>query len=279
MGKEERYAQLFHAFQATVPRAATNSASRIAASLDSRHTLRDYRCRMATPEHSPPSRRLRSAARAERARLRRDLERRELRIARLGQELAEHEKAASDIRGRLDALAPFTDSDEPVTLSPEDPPLRAVVPKTGAGDVIPLDSYLRGSDIRIAAVRVLAATEAPTKPIHYTDWFRLFCEAGYGIVGQDPQASFLTQIGRSPLISRAEERGTYALDIDAPRRIRERLHLLHTELVGLHEGQQTIEEIATVAGRREELTAEVVKAESDLNEALASLEPGSDDDA
>jgi hypothetical protein len=137
--------------------------------------------------------------------------------------------------------------------------------------------YLRGADIRITAVRVLAATENPATPIHYVDWYKLVVDAGYGVAGRDPLASFLTQIGRSPLVGRAGERGLYALDLDAPRRLRERLHALHHELVGLHEGQQTIDEIATVAARRADLTASVVGVERELEEALASLGFEADD--
>jgi hypothetical protein len=63
----------------------------------------------------------------------------------------------------------------------------------------------------------------------------------------------------------------YALDLDVPRRLREQLHVLHQELAGLHEGQQTIEEVATVSSRRADLTSRVVKVEHELEEALASL--------
>lgn len=106
----------------------------------------------------------------------------------------------------------------------------------------------------------------------------MYSESGHGIAGHDPQASFLTQIGRSPVVRRATERGLYALDIEAPRHLRERLHLLHQELARLHEGQQTIEEIATVATRRAELTREASDAERDLQEALTSLSVNKNDE-
>jgi hypothetical protein len=73
------------------------------------------------------------------------------------------------------------------------------------------------------------------------------------------------------VVHRAGERGLYALDLDAPRRLSERLHKLHAELVGLHQGQQTIEAIATVRSRRAELTSEYAKVERELEEAATAL--------
>jgi hypothetical protein len=221
--------------------------------------------RMAAPEHSATSRRLRAAAQAERLRLRRELDREQTRITRLHKELADREQIAGEIRERLETLAPFADEDSDDSLKGAEPQIEA------SGQVIPIRGYLKGAEIRIAAVRILAASRAPAQPIHYTEWFRMYTEYGNGIAGHDPQASFLTQIGRSPVTRRATERGLYMLDLEAPRRLRQRLHLLHQELARLHEGQQTIEEIATVATRRTELTREVLETERDLQETLTSL--------
>jgi len=63
----------------------------------------------------------------------------------------------------------------------------------------------------------------------------------------------------------------YALDLDAPARLRHRLHVLRRELVALHEGQQTIEEIASVRERRGELTKEYSRVERALEEALEAF--------
>jgi hypothetical protein len=71
--------------------------------------------------------------------------------------------------------------------------------------------------------------------------------------------------------ARAGERGFYALDLEGPRRLSKKLHALHTELVGLHHGQQTIEEIATVRDRRAQLTSEYAKGERELEEAAIAL--------
>src|SRR5262249_7035812 len=146
--------------------------------------------RMATPEPSPTSRRLRSAAIAERERLLRQLHNHEERIGRAREEVARRLEEVDQLRSRLALLAQITHDDPDDSSSRAPHPLRAVPP---AAEPIPAHGYLRGADIRIAAVRLLASDANPTTPIHYTDWFKRFAAAGYGIAGRDPLASFLTQ--------------------------------------------------------------------------------------
>jgi hypothetical protein len=229
---------------------------------------------MATPEPLSPSKRLRSAALAEREKLRRDLDRTEKRISALRDELAEAERSAGDIRRQLALLAQLAHDEEQDSPFPVQGGLRAVEPSPDEATPeyqTPAHGYLRGADIRLAAVRIIASTENPTRPIHYGEWYDLLTDAGYGVAGRDPQATFLTQIGRSPLVNRAGERGFYALDLDAPRRLSAQLHALHAELVGLHQGQQTIEAIATLRERRADLTSEYARVERELEEAAMAL--------
>ncbi|HWG56963.1 MAG TPA: hypothetical protein VNT58_10625, partial [Gaiellaceae bacterium] len=135
----------------------------------------------------------------------------------------------------------------------------------------PANGWLRGAAIRQVAVRLLAATARPDMPIHYTEWLSLLSDAGYGIQSADPAAAFLTQIGRSPVVVRADKPGLYALDLEAPERLRRRLEQLNDELLALHEGQQTIEEIATTRERRSELIAQIGRIERALEEALEAV--------
>lgn len=223
---------------------------------------------MATPE-STPSRRLINAARAERSRLHRSLDRLDERARRLRDELAEVERAASEVRARLSVLAQVAHDDE-LDSALTRAHLRAVS-ESPTQEHRATRGYLKGAEIRIEAVRILASQPNPTRPINYNEWYELVTAAGYGVSGADPKASFLTQVGRSPLVQRTSDRGIYVLDLEVPRRLRHRLHQLHAELAALHEGQQTIDEIATVGARRAELTSEVVRVERALEEALASL--------
>jgi len=227
---------------------------------------------VATPEPVAPSRRLRSAAQAERERLQRELGRAEERLAAIR---SEHERLlaiAERLRHRLALLAQLAydeEEDSPIRVS--ESRLREQNLGSRQGEFAAPLGYLRGADIRVVAVRLLAATPSATGPIHYGRWYELLREAGYGVAGRDPLASFLTQVGRSPVVERAGEPGMYVLDIDVPGRLRERLGLLGEELVQLHEGQQTFEEIASARERRAELTSEYARLERALEEAIDAL--------
>jgi hypothetical protein len=122
---------------------------------------------------------------------------------------------------------------------------------------------LRGARIREAAVRVLAANAPAEAPVHYRDWFELLTAQGFMPAGKDPLATFLTQIGRSPLVQRTTSQGMYVLDLKFPQRARERIARLSPNA--------TVEEIAAARERRAQLTAELQETERHLEEALRAL--------
>jgi hypothetical protein len=204
---------------------------------------------------------------AERERLARQLERIERRLAAVLEERDRLIRGAEELRERLTVLAQLGSE-------PEEPEGEAAPPAVRAlqnPDRQPPLGLLRGGAIREVAVRLLAASKGPDRPIHYTSWYELLRDAGYGVAGRDPLATFLTQINRSPVVRRAGDPGLYRLDLDAVPRLRGRLRLLHDELIALHRGQQTIEEIASVRERRAELAAECGRVERALEEALEAL--------
>jgi hypothetical protein len=89
---------------------------------------------------------------------------------------------------------------------------------------------LGGATLRRHAVAHLLAT-GQRHDIHYRTWYEQLAADGLLIRGANPAATFLTNITRSPLITRGERPGTYRLDPDAPQRIntllvkaRDRLH-------------------------------------------------------
>lgn len=220
---------------------------------------------MATPEPLEPSRRLLQAATAERNRLLTDLAKIERDADGLRRRLAQTERKAATVRQRLTLLEQL--GGESLT----DGPLPR--PRLVEEGPEPRNGWLRGSAIRQAAVRLLASTARPAAPIHYAEWLSLLDDAGYGIQSRDPAAAFLTQIGRSPVVVRTEKPGIYTLDLDAPLRLRDRLAQLNDELLALHEGQQTIDAIATTRQRRSDLIAEIGRVERALEEALESVGP------
>lgn len=220
---------------------------------------------MATPEPLQSSRRLSKAAHAERERLSHNLEQLNLRAAGLQKELGEIKLERERVVKRLALLDELAPPDESRHVYP--------LAEVAAHDPPP-QGLLRGSAIRRTAVRLLAATEASTTPIHYTDWLGLVQEAGFGVDARNPAASFLTQINRSVLVRRAEAPGMYTLDLDATDRLRERLQALNAELLGLHHGQQTLEAIVSTRQRRDELIAEIAQSERALEDALDTLQNG-----
>jgi hypothetical protein len=219
---------------------------------------------MATPEPVAPSRRLARAAAAERARLESELVTAEQEAAGLRKRIEHTEQQASTIRQRLQLLDQLGATDAKV-------PSRAARPRLVPPETEPANGWLRGAAIRQAAVRILAASHNPHREIHYMNWLEQLYEAGYAIPGRDPAATFLTQLGRSPVVVRADHPGTYLLDPSSSVRLRERLMALNEELLALHHGQQTIEQIASARDRRTELVAEIDRVERNLEEALAMV--------
>jgi chromosome segregation ATPase len=122
-------------------------------------------------------------------------------------------------------------------------------------------------------VRVLAANTPPDAPVHYRDWYELLTAQGFLPAGKDPLATFLTQIGRSPVVRRTTTAGMYVLDLDAPTRIRRRLARLAAELADVQEvsPNATVVELARARARRARVTSELEEAERQLEEALRSL--------
>jgi hypothetical protein len=224
---------------------------------------------VATPEPIESSQRLARAASAELSRLRKALDRAERKGLTLRRQLAEVESEASEIRRRIALVERVTGNGESLAGRSVDEQ-RNVVPFR-ASAVEPPNGFLRGAMIRIVAVRLLAGTEFSARPIHYVDWLRLLERAGYAINGQDPGAALLTQLGRSPAVSKADAPGTYVLDHDAPQRLREKLNELSDELLSLHHGQQTIEAITTTRARRAELVGEIARTERALEESIEAL--------
>lgn len=228
---------------------------------------------VATPETWTPSRRMRSAAVAERERVERELRRLEARREELRHELTAVSSAAEELGDHLRVLNRFVHEQEPDAGGLANrAPLRVIKAERfyGGGQAVEL---LKGSRIRETAVRVLAGTPQAEAPIHYRTWFELVRSQGFVPAGKDELATFLTQLGRSPVVQRAGGPGMYALDFAYPQRAREGLTHLRAELQTTHElpAGAGVEAIAAVRKRRSELTSEIEATERKLEEALRSL--------
>jgi hypothetical protein len=219
-----------------------------------------------TPATPPPSSRLVRAAAAERT----ELDRHHGRLVRaregLREELARIDRGLAEVDERrrlLDQLAP---SAEPGALPEVVDPARR-----GPMEPEPATPGLRGPAIRETAVRVLREQHPRVEAMHYRSWFELLQQEGYTIVGKDPLAVFLTQLSRSPVVRRGTQAGVYALDLEAPARLRRELDALHDEVRGVTVTPTSAADLAASRARRAELNVQIGQVEKALVEASGVL--------
>lgn len=237
------------------------------------------------PQTPTPSARLLRAAAAERAELARHRTRLLAARASLREELERIEASLGEVDDRDALLARLTPAAGGVPAAAGVPAAGGVLAADARGDAGAEDgghggataaaTILRGPAIRRAAVRVLL--EAPERPeaLHYRRWYALLGEAGYAVAGKDPLAVFLTQLSRSPVVTRGTQHGVYAIDRDAPRRLRARLAELHAGLRTLASapGTAAASDLAAIRERRSQITAETARVERALEEAETLLAP------
>lgn len=74
-----------------------------------------------------------------------------------------------------------------------------------------LDGDLRGQQLQEVAVELLR-TRTGVEAIHYREWFKMVCDAGFRVSGKDPLAAFLTQVSRADNVESVRPRsGLYRL--------------------------------------------------------------------
>ncbi|UTI63333.1 hypothetical protein NBH00_18495 [Paraconexibacter antarcticus] len=212
------------------------------------------------------------AAAAERAELARHRERLVAARASLRDELDRIEASLGEVEDRVALLT---------RLAPDvDPEPAAEIPGHGGSPTsTPTGTtrqVLRGPAIRREAVRVLLDHPDRPEAVHYRQWYELLTDAGYTVAGKDPLAVFLTQVSRSPVVVRGTQTGVYALDPQAPRRLRGRLSDLHAELRSLASTPEATADLAAIRERRREITAETGRTERALEEAETLLAPADD---
>jgi hypothetical protein len=228
---------------------------------------------MALEDSWTPSRRLQAAAAAERERLSRELDRLGLRERELAADLAQTRSRRAELENEFDMLNRFVEFDaaEPPPSGDASPRrLRAVpTPAVDGGEAV-----LKGVAIREAAVRVLLEHSGPGSAAHYRDWFELVTARGLIPAGKDPVATFLTQIGRSPVVKRSTAAGVYELDVEFPERARRQLADLAEEIAALDitSPRSSVQELASAREARAKLVVRQQQLERQLEEAVRSLE-------
>jgi hypothetical protein len=229
--------------------------------------------RVAATDTWTPSRRMRAAAASERERLERELSRLGAREAELSAELEAVRATRAELEHERNVLNHFAGRDEPPRTPDRAARRLRALPAAGAPPSKTGATVLRGAAIRETAVRVLATNSQPQAPVHYRDWFELLTSNGFMPAGKDPLATFLTQVGRSPVVQRTTTAGMYVLDLDFPQRARQRLADLTAALSEAQERspRASVEDLAAARERRAHLTTELAEAERQLEEALRSL--------
>jgi hypothetical protein len=92
--------------------------------------------------------------------------------------------------------------------------LRRIDELLGLAPQLSLDALgeIRGRKLQEVAVEILRHEQGIGAEVHYRDWYDLVVRAGARIAGQDPIASFLTQIAKAPGVESVRPRsGIYRL--------------------------------------------------------------------
>lgn len=194
--------------------------------------------------------RLRRAAAAERERLGKRLGRAKAKVRDRKGELAGAEAEVSEVEAGLAALLPLLGEDSPSPM-----------PTPGA---------LRGRAIREVAIEVLLRRGPDAGPIHYRRWLALVEVEADPVAGKRPEAVFLNQVTRHPLVRSTTRRGFYELDRGATARLEARVGELRRSLAST-----TAMEVTERPGSRRRgsgtVALELARTERALGEAREAL--------
>ena len=134
-------------------------------------------------------------------------------------------------------------------------------------------NLLKGAKIRTLAVPLLLR-QCSTGAIHYRDWLVLLNQEGYDVAGQRPDAVFLNQVVRSPLVRATTKAGYYEIDLEAADRLRTKLQEQQTELAEFMRQTPTEggEAFAKHREQEREMNTAIARTERELKEAERAIE-------
>lgn len=175
--------------------------------------------------------------------------------------------------GRIDAEMEALDQEITVlesfgiSESPTEFPAAEIPSSNDAG-------LLSGGAIRLFAVPLLLR-ERGTAPIHYREWEALVRREGFRIAGKRPEAVFLNQVSRSPLVRATTKPGYYQLYLEAPERLRVLLGQQQQALMDLmRQVPETPADLEEHRRNQQELNRAIAKTQRELDEANEALEAG-----
>jgi len=134
---------------------------------------------------------------------------------------------------------------------------------------------LSGAAIRTLAVPLLLR-EQGAAPIHYRAWLELLTREGYAVAGKRPDAVFLNQVVRSPIVRSTTKAGYYEIDLEVVDVLREKLRTQKLDLAEFMRGAPTEigEAFDQHRERQRELNMAVSRTERELDEAVRAVEAG-----
>jgi hypothetical protein len=124
---------------------------------------------------------------------------------------------------------------------------------------------LAGAELREAIARVALRQRANGRAVHWRQWLTWLRDAGFDAAGKNAEATFQTQLARSPLIRRTEQEGIYRLDVARLARGRDRFRHLHEQLLTLPPPDQ-LALLGDVRAQRQELQNEIARTERAVEE-------------
>lgn len=201
------------------------------------------------------------AAEAESERLLRHQQRAEAEVKKAEKRLHKAQRELETINERLVVLSAITSG------APSDGPIEK--PSDAEGQRSPL----RGARIREVAVEVLRERKEDRGVIHYKRWLELLEDAGYLVAGKRPEAVFLGQLMRSPVVRATTRPGYYELDELAADAAREKVRNLEAELNELSARMsESPRDLERLIEQQQELIKELRQAQRDWKEAVETLD-------
>lgn len=127
---------------------------------------------------------------------------------------------------------------------------------------------LSGAMIRMVAVPLLLE-EHGTAPIHYRAWLELLELKGFAVAGKRPDAVFLNQVSRSPLVCSTTKAGFYVIDPAIVDRLRAKLRRQQSDLAAcLSEIHPDPAGFEKQRRQQRDLGTAIARTERELDEAL-----------
>lgn len=146
--------------------------------------------------------------------------------------------------------------------------LRQLIDPTNTIDPDVSGVVLRGSRLRIESARLLMLHHGPDRDIYYRDWYELLGPAGFVVLGKKPLATFLTAIGRSPVVERGVGKGAYRISTHRAAEIERELREARAELADARTlAQHDPSVIDQLRPQIDEMTSRCRRLERDLREA------------